>query len=583
MSDLKAAQEMMAAAVAARQNADPAVTSATQLLKALDRSSKNVRTFGQQNSVAQKFFSQFYSELNAYLTQFDLLVFVVQREGLYIKEQFVYSSQSDNVGENFAFKLYSDGIRELTFHTGITEEDVLFFFDALWGISNNTGTEDDDIVTRLWAKNLPTITIVTADEVMKISEIDDVLAPQGAAPLEASLREIIAESRAQEAKKTQEAQSSRPRLVAGITGYEVSEIERAALLQDILAESARDNAAYILDMLGAILSSETSPALLSKLLDIYEAIVKSLFQEGHWSLAEQVMGLLIDAEAIRPDFTLELKEHVSGIIERLGSPEVMNLIGRYLNESGSPTTEGLLSVFLMLRPSAVPALCALLGTIEHSDHQRELCTALTELGRNTPDVLTRHLTDRRPIFVRNLLGILTQWNHSHTADAVEKIIRYPDPLIRREVVRTLAILRPNGNGTKIVPLMNDQDEAVRLAVLNVLLTGNYTAPFSTWEPIVTAETFGDRPPAERRNIFHAMRATAADEAVPYWTELLTERGWINRKRREDLALMAVDALRKLGTDAAQAAIQTGLQKGTAAVKESCANALAQLSKQRLKI
>jgi hypothetical protein len=110
------------------------------------------------------------------------------------------------------------------------------------------------------------------------------------------------------------------------------------------------------------------------------------------------------------------------------------------------------------------------------------------------------------------------------------------------------------------------------------LTGHYTATFPSWEPIVNAENFNDRDPAEKRNIFHAMRVTAGDEAVPYWTTLLTEWGWTNRKKREDLALLAIDALAKLGTAAALSALDTGSKKGTAAVKQTCAVALAGAAK-----
>jgi hypothetical protein len=127
-------------------------------------------------------------------------------------------------------------------------------------------------------------------------------------------------------------------------------------------------------------------------------------------------------------------------------------------------------------------------------------------------------------------------------------------------------------------LLNDQDEGVRLATLKPLLTGHYTATFSIWEPIVSAENFNEREAAEKRNIFQAMRVTAGDDAVPYWTALLTDWGWTNRKKREDLALLAVDALGKLGTAAAKAALDTGSKKGTAPVKQACAAALSGANK-----
>lgn len=578
MSDLKNAQEMMAAAMAVKQNADPELTSVTQLLKSLDRASKNVRTFGQRNPVAQKFFAQYYAELTAHLTQFNSLTFVVQRDGLFLKEELVYGSQTGDANENFAFKLYSDGIREITFHQDITDEDVLFFFDALWDTVGDAGSEDDDIVTRLWAKNLPTLTIVTADEVMKLSELDDVLAPQGKAPMEGSLREIIAESKAREVKDASGTKQQKRRFSSGVTGYEVSEEELAALASEITVESSRDNVLHILDMLTAILSSEKSPDLLDKLFDIYGAILQSLIQRGHWSAMEHVLGLLSEAEAVRPDLTEEHKKHIQQLFEHLGSPETVDLIGTYLNTTDIPRIDGLSTIFLMMKPTAVPALCTLLSNLEQQAHQALVINALVEQAKDTPEVVAKHLTDRRPTFVRNLLGIITRWNNPRLADNVEKILRYPDPLIRREAIRTLATLRPSGTATKLIPLMNDSDEGVRLATLKSLLTGNYSAPFSSWESIVNAEAFGDRPPAERRNIFHAMRMTCGDEAVPYWTTLLSEWGWTNKKKREDLALMAVDALGKLGTPAAQTALDTGTKKGTSTVKQACATALAGVSK-----
>jgi hypothetical protein len=578
MSELKVAQEMMAAAVAAKQQAAPEVTSVVQLLKSLDRASKNIRTFGIRNSVAQKFFNQFYTDLTTHLAHFNALTFLVQRDGLYLMDQLVYSSQTAEAGENFAFTLYSDGIRELTLHPDITEEDVLFFFEALWNTSTTDGSEDDDIVTRLWTKNLPTITIVTADEVMKVSDIDTVLTPQAHTPLEASLKDILEDVRAAKAADPQHTQSQKPRLTSGIMGYDVSEFELASLERDIAAESARQSASYVLEILSAILSSERSPVLLSKVLDIYDGVLISLFQGGHWTLAEQVLSLLGDAEAMRQDLTPEHREKIGAILERIGQPEHVKLIERYLNTTDDPSLDGLPSVLLMMKPSAISALCTLLGNLEHPTHQTLLCSVLTDLAKNTPDLLVRHLTDRKPALVRNLLSVIAQWNMPSLADSVEKIIRYPDPLIRREVIRTLSTLRPSGSGAKIVPLLNDHDEAVRLAALKPLLTGHYTAPFSIWEPIVTAETFGERPPAERRNIFHAMRATAGDEAVPFLMNLLTEWGWTNRKKREELALLAVDALGKLGTAAAQHALGTGAEKGTAAVKKACVTALAQMTK-----
>jgi HEAT repeat protein len=574
MSDLKAAQDMMAAAMAAKPTVDPELGSVTQLLKSLDRASKNLRTFGHQNTVSKKFFDQFYTELINHVERYNALTFIIQREGLFFKDTPVYNSQAGESSENFAFKLYSDGIRELTIQQGIEEDDVLFFFDALWNTSGTAGDEDDDIVTRLWSRNLPTLSIVTADEVMKLSEVDDVLTPQIKALPEGSLREILDEANAKSTKEGKGDQQRKSRFSTSVMGYEVTEEEMAALAHDIAEESKRDNILYLLDILTAVLSSERSPELLNKLFNIFEGILRSLFQGGHWHIVEHVLGLLSEGEAIRPDLTDAHKQKLRNMLDQLGSQELITLIQQYLNTADKPRTDGLDTVLLMMKPSALPGLCALLGDLQHAAHQGLVANVLVELAKDTPEVVVKHLLDRRPTFVRNLLGIITRWNNPKLAEGVEKILRYPDPLIKREAIRTLAGLKPSGSAAKLIPLLNDADEGVRLATLKPLLNGHYTATFALWEPIVNADNFNDRDPAEKRNIFHAMRVTAGDEAVPYWTTLLTEWGWTNRKKREDLALLAIDALGKLGTPAALAALDTGSKKGTAAVKQACVTSMA---------
>lgn len=147
---------------------DPQVTAIKQLLKLLDKAAKSARTYGTKNPVAQRFFQQFYDELTNHLTQHTRLTLLVQRNQLLFQNEVVYEPERDATGDSFAFKMYSDGIRELSFHQGLTHEDLAFFLEALWGMPADEASpadaaadqeEDDDIVTRLWAKNLETITL----------------------------------------------------------------------------------------------------------------------------------------------------------------------------------------------------------------------------------------------------------------------------------------------------------------------------------------------------------------------------------------------------------------------------------------
>ena len=588
-----------------KEGADPELISVKQLLKLLDKAAKSARTYGAKNPVAQRFFQQFYDNLTTHLEQYARLAFLVQGNQLFFKDEVVYQPESDATGESIAFKMYADGIREITFHQGLTQEDLSFFLDALWGMSSGEpGTEDeaadqdddDDIVTRLWAKNLDTITLVTAEELVRSSGFGfDVfeLQTQGYMNMPVtSLRELLDRERATRSREkerkagtadreggTTDAGGNR-RVQSNVVGYEVSRQELDALAEEIKNETGRDATLYVLDILTAVLASEQSTVLLNKLFEVWDEVLEVLIRNGQWTVLETVLTLLQDTEAVRPDLSEPHKQQAAGLLEGLPRPERLKAIGIYLNRTPHAKTEGLLTLLLMMNKDAVPGLCTLLAGLEVPAHQAIVMEALQTIAKDNAEPIVRGLTDKRPAYVKNLLTLITRWNDPRFADSVEKALRHPDAGVRREVLRLLALLRPSGNGTKLVGLLSDGDETVRLTAMKVLAGGQYSAPFLVWAPFVATEGFHERSPAEKRAIYLAMKQTAADEAVPYWQGLLTEWSWTGRKKKEELALLAADILGKLATPAAVAALEIGQKKGGAAVRQACGAALSVAGRQQ---
>ena len=596
-----------------KEPANPELASVKRLLTLLDKTAKSNRTYGSANPVPQKFFQQLFEGLTAHLATYSKLAFLVQRSELYFNGEVVYRSEQGSSNESVAFKLYADGIRELAFLEGLPAEDLSFLLDSLWG-SLDPEIDDDDIVTRLWSKNLSTITLVTAEEIAKASTGGDVFALPTAgigdvfmlptagmlAASESSLRDLLDREQAH-VKKGEAAgleggagseagnggtpagggtSRQASRFKSGHVGYEVSDKEFAELAKEIETESARDNMTYLLDMLTAILASEKSPAILTKLLDLWGNVLDSLTSQGKWTVLDSVLGLLHVTTEVRPDLSDDHKKQLAALLDSLGRPERMKMIETHLNKLPDETTEGLPAVLLLMTPAAVPALCTLLANLEAPAHQAVVSEALETLAKDQPDHVLRGLSDRRPRYVKNLLAILLKWNNPRCADAVEKLVRYPDVQVRKEVVRAIGIFRPNGNGIKLIAFLNDTEESIRFAALKLLMTGQYNAPYSAWSPLVSADTFMDRTLGEKRAVFHAMRATSRDEVIPFFESLITERSWTNRKKKEELATLAAETLGKLPTPAALTTLELGQKKGGAPVRQACTAALAQAQRQQ---
>ena len=577
-----------------KETPNPELSSVKRLLTLLDKTAKSSRTYGAANPVAQKFFQQLFEGLTTHLATYSKLAFLVQRSELYFNGEVVYQAEQGSSTESVAFKLYSDGIRELTFLEGLPAEDLSFLLDSLWGSLNPNEENDDDIVTRLWAKNLSTITVVTAEEIAKASTGGDVFALPMAGTMEApesSLRDLLDREQAKARKEKgpgvdggnvsgNKSAGGASRFQSGHVGYDVTETELAELAKEIEAESTRDNTTYLLDMLTAILASEKSAAILTKLLELWGNVLDSLAAQGKWVVLDSVLGLLHVTAEVRPDLGEGQKTQLAALLDSLGRPERMKMIEAYLNKTPGAATEGLPAVLLSMTSAAVPALCTLLANLEAAAHQAIAAEALEALAKDQSDHLLRGLTDRRPRYVKNLLTILLKWNDPRFADAIEKLVRYPDIQVRKEVIRAIGIFRPNGNGMKLIAFMNDVEESVRFAALKLLMTGQYKTSYSAWSPLISTDTFMDRTLSEKRAVFLAMRATSGDEVIPYFEGLFTEWSWTNRKKKEELAALAAEALGKLASPAALIALELGQKKGSASVRQACTAALAQAQRQQ---
>src|SRR5262245_6307940 len=581
-----------------KEPANPELVAVKRILALLDKTAKSTRTYGAANPVAQKFFLQLFEELTAHLTTYSRLAFLIQRSELYFNGELVYRSEQDSSNESVAFKLYSDGIRELAFLEGLSSEDLSLLLDSLWDPLDSD--QDDDIVTRLWSMDLSTITIVTAEEIAQSSTGGDAPDPLAVGLMEASggsLREIIDREQTRLKKEAvagpggtdgleggeqtdSPARRQASRFKSGLVGYEVSDEDFAELAKEIEAESTRDNTTYLLDMLTAIHASEQSPSILTKLFDLWGQMLDSLTAQGRWTVLESVLGLLQVTAEMRPDLGDNHKRQLASLLDTIGRPERVRMIEGYLNKNPDATTEGLLTILLSMTPAAIPALCAVLGNLENPGHQAIVAEALETLAKDQPDHLLRGLSDRRPRYVKNLLAILLKWNNPRFADSIEKLVRYPDAQVRKEVLRALGIFRPNGNGMKLITFLTDTEESIRYAALKLLSGGQYTAPYSAWSPLVSADTFMDRTLSEKRGIFQAMRATSGDEVIPYFEGLITEWSWTNRKKKDELAALAAEALGKLATPAALTVLAIGQKKASAAVKQACTSALAQAQRQQ---
>ncbi len=601
--------------VAATMVEEQEVESVRRLLVQLEKTFKTARAYGPTHHLPQQFMQQLYETLAAHLAVRGTLSLVVQRFEFYYRGEMVYRKAAQD--ENLAFKLYGAGIRELSFSHGLSKETLSSFLETL-GAAYDMTTSDDDVITRLWEKNLSAVSIVTAEEIVKNEVAARALIPQDSGTLNTPPSRLSAiteaeaarqaderragkpatdasqdsrDSSVQAIRKTETAQQAKEAAAGGevegavyspldLPAFEVSPEELDQLALQIKAESHQDTPAYLLDMLKVIVASEKSPDVLFELRGLFREIFKSLLDEGNWKQLNSVLDRLREIHR-RGDLAEEQKKAVSDILESLHGSKQMDALESRLNADPHAMTDDLLVFFLHLTPNAVPSLCKLLGNLQSELHRMNLCDVLAALAKDKPEPLIKGLTDPRWYYVRNLLVVIGKLRNPSLAQSVQPLAAHPDTRVRREALKTLSMLGGTGTGNPIVGVLIDPDEGIRLSALTLLKTGKYATPFSAWTPVVTHKEFQNRPLSELRMTFEVMTRLVGAECVPYCHQLLTQRLWTNRKKKQYLGALAAEALGQIGTPAAISALEAGKKRFNRVIRNASVAALATLKRRDL--
>ena len=87
--------------------------------------------------------------------------------------------------------------------------------------------------------------------------------------------------------------------------------------------------------------------------------------------------------------------------------------------------------------------------------------------------------------------------------------------------------------------------------------------------------FIDRDLKERKEWFSALGQIGGNEMIPLFQRLLNQgmKSWVKRSIREEMALCAVEGLRKIGGEEVNSILRAGQRSGRKSIREACERAV----------
>ena len=131
------------------------------LIRLLVKAQKALRLYQANNAMAHRLEKELYAKLFAHLEEEGAFELTVQEFKLFLGEEVLYESNDRN--DSLSFTLFRDGVRKLSFHPGLEDEELHSFLTCLnrVGVHSN---DQDDLVTLFWEQDFKSIKYYAIEE-----------------------------------------------------------------------------------------------------------------------------------------------------------------------------------------------------------------------------------------------------------------------------------------------------------------------------------------------------------------------------------------------------------------------------------
>lgn len=259
--------------------------------------------------------------------------------------------------------------------------------------------------------------------------------------------------------------------------------------------------------LRGILRSSDNEQDFDETLNLIVDAVEKATNEGQRDRYARLMELLaVEAsESSNASRRSRLEESLS----RVASVQLVGDLLRLPSPESDPLTT---RIFELVGGRIVPALATHLADEVDRSRRKALIEMLVMTAPDSPGPVIEGLSDSRWYVVRNFAIILGRIRAPEAVPALERLMQFGDPRVRREAVRAEASTRGAAALPRLVQALSDSDEGVRLQTIAAL--GAIQDPSST-EALIHFASGRARSIAETKDVLTSLRLQRSDAATEY--------------------------------------------------------------------
>lgn len=528
------------------------IKAAKEAIQALLKAKKAVRMYPGNNPIYRKTVEDTLSKFSdVFDFRDDFNLRIRQNEILFDSEQIYFNPEKE---DNLALFFFKDGLRELTFRKGLSQEELEEFLKIV-ALDFDREAVDDDVVTLFWERDFENIRYVADETLLTEDEDYETKAVKDVKDKAAGTDEVL--------KAYAEAFESED--VKEISIVNLTDKDLQALVKE-MEKDHRDKTGRIYDILIEMLAQSESTVEYEDVQRLLKEVFFYCYKRGELAL---IVGILKKTKKLAEDASMsdDFRRQMKLLLSSVNSEESVKSVGAIF-DSETDIDEDLLSEYTdFLDTKAIAPFLSVLGGLESTQGRKIVTAILAQLGRRDMHSIAKGLNDSRWHVVKSVIHILRSIGDKKAVEYLLNSVKHKDDRVRKEAISTLGELKSPLALQTLKECLGDPDVSIRKSAVKALGTiGSETAKRIILEKVAGKE-FGERAFDEKKEFYETLAHWSDEELTSFMMKVLKKRTFFGGAKASENKACAAYYLGLIGYKDALPALYTLSDSSNRIVKE----------------
>jgi hypothetical protein len=538
------------------------IEKARKVMLALLRAVTNLKFYISNNPLVIRSKTETHDLMTQFLETWDSMrLEITGTEILYKGESLC--QKSDDKSQNLAFLFYRDGLRTITFHRGVSHEEIGRLIETICQAMRSP-EDETDIVSSLWNADFSNVTYVAVEpfsemdregaDLPKIEE-GECRRMQGNAYENAKRLERAISPPPSEASTIRERTGPSP-LLGTLDSEEVKEkVQQMVQFSPITALG---------NILLDLLSLEEGIEERHHIVNLTEEYLKELVSQRRYGQASETLSKIRLTLRYLASSDDRYKELLDGLLTEVAAYMMTNEEKRNVKDAFAQDPIGVLSLIEGVGPGVLGLLVELVPLAKDAEGKASIRTVLLNLASGDLYRLKSIIGSPDPLIVREAVAVLGKIGNPRGVALLKPCLKHKDVAVRTQVLHALEKMESPQASRLVFEFLQDDDLNMRILAARTLDVSKSKLLEEELCAIISDRTFRHRPKTERMALIEALKKASPKEICRLLGPLFRRR-LFRRREEECVMITALRTLASTGTEAARKLLEKGAKSRRKAV------------------